>query len=96
MPRRGHVESPVTLRVINETGRKTITATESFDAAGNMIVRLTDVGTCLWREDVDTGGWAPECGRDSHMMFQFTDGGPVRNHFTFCPYCGRSLKEERT
>ena len=27
--------------------------------------------------------------------FAFNDGGPVDNRFMFCPYCGRTIKENR-
>jgi len=43
---------------------------------------------CKWTED-DAGDWDSDCG-DS---FIFNNDGPVENHFKFCPYCGRKLKQ---
>jgi hypothetical protein len=93
MPRRNHVQSPVSLLVINETGRKSIAASESFDAAGNMIVRITDAGTCEWWHSGEEGDdWNTGCGR----QYRLSDGKPADYGIRFCPYCGERLKEERT
>jgi hypothetical protein len=59
-----------------------------------MTVHLTALlpGTCEWtpEEEYDSTAWQPSCGGS---LFEFTDGGPVHNHFAFCPYCGKTLVE---
>lgn len=44
---------------------------------------------CTWTEDED-GNWWTACDNG----FVFEEGGPVHNHFNFCPYCGGTLAKE--
>jgi hypothetical protein len=38
--------------------------------------------------------WKAECDTTERHLYQFTnDEGPRGNHFAFCPYCGKRLKE---
>lgn len=41
---------------------------------------------CEWREDEESI-YQTRCGK----WFQFTDGDPHDNDFTYCPYCGNPL-----
>ena len=43
--------------------------------------------SCGWDLDPE-GFYETDCGH----AFRFDDGGPKDNDFTFCPYCGRSLR----
>ena len=43
---------------------------------------------CNWGED-DAGVWETDCGHS----FEFIDGGPDENGFSFCPYCGKRLEQ---
>jgi len=47
---------------------------------------------CLWKVyDEETNPyWESECG----SMFQFNNGDWQANHFTFCPYCGKKIRDE--
>lgn len=66
----------------------------------NRLVHLDSVGphtkvkpmenVCTWHED-DDGLWHTDC----KQMFTLFDGTPVENGFKFCPYCGKSLVEEK-
>lgn len=50
--------------------------------------------SCAWNCD-DVGGdsvWETSCGH----AFQFNDGGPKENGFTFCGYCGGRIVEGYT
>lgn len=51
-------------------------------------VRLASAesAACPWQEDAD-GIWHTRCGH----AHQFNDGGPVENHYRWCPYCGGAL-----
>ena len=42
---------------------------------------------CFWKEYAD-GAWFTECGKKHH----FTEGGPIENGFTYCPYCAKLIK----
>lgn len=39
---------------------------------------------CDWKLDDHTGSYDTEC----KNKFEFIDGTPQDNKFTFCPYCG--------
>lgn len=43
---------------------------------------------CFWTEDAD-GNWNTGCGE----CFVFTEGSPVQNKFSFCPFCGQKIWE---
>jgi hypothetical protein len=45
---------------------------------------------CLWTQD-DEGNYDAACGN----KFTFINEGPTENNFTYCPYCGRVIKEEQ-
>ena len=50
------------------------------------------VQKCLWglEDEIDWGDtWKTSCGQ----LFIFDEGGPVKNGFKFCPYCGAELVE---
>ena len=47
---------------------------------------------CFWIAIDSDDYWEAECNKKG---FAFNDGGPVDNGFMFCPYCGRSMKENR-
>lgn len=47
---------------------------------------------CIWE---NTAEWDDDeywecCGTN---IFQFSEGGPKENHFKYCPYCGKEIKE---
>jgi hypothetical protein len=43
---------------------------------------------CGWYEDSDHF-WGTSCG----SAFEFNEGGPDENGFTFCPYCGLAIQQ---
>ena len=47
---------------------------------------------CFWIEIDSEDYWEAECNKNE---FAFNKGSPVDNGFKFCPYCGRSMKENR-
>ena len=53
---------------------------------------LPEDESCLWKVyDEETNPyWESECG----SMFQFNNGDWQANHFTFCPYCGKKIRDE--
>ena len=56
-----------------------------------VIERLLNAEPCVWTEDSWHGYWDTECGEP----FTFNnDGTPHRNHFRFCPGCGKRIKAE--
>lgn len=59
------------------------------DAANHSEIIHTRQLTCAWvlREYLDHDRWETEC----DQAFQFTNGGPEENQFTWCPYCGGRL-----
>ena len=48
---------------------------------------------CVWieQEDDGYGYWDTGCG-ESHLFF---GGTSSNNHYKFCPYCGKPIKEEK-
>ena len=45
---------------------------------------------CRWKyEDVDDY-WKAACG---DRYFSFNEGGLKENHFEFCPFCGKQIKQ---
>lgn len=45
---------------------------------------------CKWTPaDLDEGTWETNCGE----LFTFLVGGPEENGFSYCPYCGDTLRE---
>ena len=47
---------------------------------------------CVWTEDAYPDGevvWETGCGE----TFVINDGTPEQNHFRFCTYCGKPLKQ---
>ena len=44
---------------------------------------------CEWTYDEPSECWDTECDN----TFIFNDGTPYINKFSYCPYCGRPLKE---
>jgi len=43
---------------------------------------------CEWRQDIE-GIWDTECGG----RFEIMEGTPYENQMSYCPYCGKSLRE---
>jgi len=43
---------------------------------------------CRWKKDKEDGVYDTNCGN----RFEFNADGPTENHFKFCPYCGKKLK----
>ena len=65
-----------------------------IDFATEVIESLGDkTNTCKWHKDghkwEDHDYWETSCGE----FFQFINNGPEDNHFKFCPYCGKPIKE---
>ena len=54
---------------------------------------MTNNTFCAWQKDghnfEDHKYWETDCGN----LFQFAIGGPEQNHYKFCPYCGKLIKE---
>ena len=50
------------------------------------VSRHTLPDPCNWTNDSD-GFFTTTCGR----AFDFCDGGPDENRFSYCPFCGRSI-----
>jgi hypothetical protein len=46
--------------------------------------------SCMWKEDED-GIWFTSC----NGAFEFIDGTPKHNSFSYCPYCGETLIQSR-
>ncbi|MEK6884633.1 MAG: hypothetical protein AABY22_33680 [Nanoarchaeota archaeon] len=44
---------------------------------------------CFWKENMD-GWWETTC----KNIFEFTNYGPRKNGFRFCPYCGKLLRQK--
>lgn len=44
---------------------------------------------CQWSFDDNEDAWFSSCDDG----FVFTEGGPVDNRFSYCPYCGKELVE---
>jgi len=48
---------------------------------------------CIWKEEkgIDTDGvYKTDCDN----MFTIMEGNPQANFFKYCPYCGKTIKEE--
>ena len=43
---------------------------------------------CTWRVN-DDGCYESSC----KQAFEFTCDGPKENHFAYCPYCGKRIKD---
>jgi len=50
---------------------------------------------CIWTYDDIGDYYKASCDRYEEWLFQFNEGGPIENHFVFCPYCRGKIKEER-
>lgn len=48
-----------------------------------------DRSECVWTYDEDSESWDTACD-NKHL---FTADGPKENEHTYCPYCGKRLKE---
>ena len=57
-----------------------------IDEIVEKVSRHTLPDPCTWANDSD-GFFATTCGR----AFDFCDGGPDENRFSYCPFCGRSI-----
>jgi membrane protease subunit (stomatin/prohibitin family) len=44
--------------------------------------------TCIWKEEEEC--WETSCGN----AFCLNTGTPLENGMKFCPYCGKTIKEE--
>jgi hypothetical protein len=52
---------------------------------------LQDPISCVWTADED-GVWVASCGARRSLTFEFNADGPTENQFTYCPYCGHTIK----
>ena len=52
---------------------------------------LNEPVTCTWTPDEDGVWWSCDDMDTCEHAFVFNDGGPIENHFKFCPYCGNPL-----
>lgn len=50
-----------------------------------------DSDTCIWSEETDLGEglWLSAC--DNGFVFDL--GGPEKNEFLYCPFCGKRIDE---
>lgn len=53
-------------------------------------MQTQELTKCEWTENED-GCWDAACG----FKFEVIDGTPTENSMLYCPYCGKSLKENR-
>ncbi len=44
--------------------------------------------TCRWSVD-DDGNWDTDCAQKHILM----DGTPFQNHYSYCCYCGKAIKQ---
>ena len=61
---------------------------DAVDAYEAFALRATpETGSCAWTQD-DDDGWDGSCG----ASWVFESHGPVENHVTYCPTCGKLLQ----
>lgn len=48
---------------------------------------------CLWYPDAEGDYWVAGCQGEQGLLWSFGDAeeGPVENHMSYCPYCGRAV-----
>lgn len=64
----------------------------AFSSEEEMIKALTPEPTiCLWTPESEyVCCYTTGCKND----FNFFEGSPADNHFIFCPFCGKKIKEK--